>query len=56
MNIHFTARRAVLTPEIKDYCEKRLTRLKSLSAEIFDVNVILGVQKSTNSAEIHIKA
>ena len=56
MNIHFTARRAVLTPEIKDYCEKRLTRLKSLSAEIFDVNVILGVQKSTNSAEIHVKA
>ena len=56
MNIHFTARQAVLTPEIKDYCEKRLGRLKGLSAEILDVNVILGVQKSTNSAEIHVRA
>lgn len=56
MNIHFTARQAVLTPEIKDYCEKRLARLKGPSADILDVNVILGVQKNRNRAEIHLIA
>jgi putative sigma-54 modulation protein len=56
MNVHFTARRAVLTPEIRDYCEKRLGGLRSLSGDILDVNVILGVQKNRSRAEIHVKA
>jgi len=56
MNVHFTARQAVLTPEIRDYCEKRLGSLRSLSGDILDVNVILGVQKNRSSAEIHVKA
>jgi putative sigma-54 modulation protein len=56
MNVHYTARQAVLTPEIRDYCEKRLGRLKALADGILDVNVILAVQKSRNRAEIHVKA
>jgi putative sigma-54 modulation protein len=56
MNIHFTARQAVLTPEIQEYCEKRLGRLKNLSGDILDVNFILGVQKNRSKAEIHVQA
>jgi putative sigma-54 modulation protein len=56
MNVHYTARQAILTPEIRDYCEKRLGQLKSLADDILDVNVILAVQKSRNRAEIHVKA
>ena len=51
MNVRYTARQAALTPEIKTYCEKRLARLKSLVADVLDVNVILNVQKGrANSA------
>lgn len=53
MNIHYTARQATLTPEIKAYCEKRLGRLKGL---VGDVNVILNVQKNRNKAEINVRA
>lgn len=56
MIVHFTARQAALTPEIKAYCEKRLGRLKGLSGDILDVNVILGVQKTRQKAEIHVRA
>ena len=56
MNVHYTARQATLTPEIKAYCEKRLGRLKSLAADVLDVNVILNVQKNRNKAEIHVQA
>jgi putative sigma-54 modulation protein len=56
MNIHYTARRATLTPEIKAYCEKRLGRLKGLVGDVLDVNVILNVQKNRNKAEINVRA
>jgi len=56
MNVHYTARQATLTPEIKAYCEKRLGRLKGLVGDVLDVNVILIVQKNRNKAEISIRA
>ena len=56
MNVHYTARQAALTPEIKAYCEKRLTRLKSLVDDILDVNVILNIQRGRSKAEIHVQA
>jgi putative sigma-54 modulation protein len=56
MNVHYTARQASLTPEIKAYCEKRLARLKNLVEDNFDVNVILIVQKGRNKAEINVRA
>jgi putative sigma-54 modulation protein len=56
MNVHYTARQATLTPEIKAYCEKRLGRLKGLVGDVLDVNVILIVQKNRNKAEINVRA
>jgi putative sigma-54 modulation protein len=56
MNIQYTARQAVLTSEIKDYCEKRLGRMKDLSRDVLDLNIILAVEKNRNKAEIHVKA
>jgi putative sigma-54 modulation protein len=56
MNIHYTARQATLTPEIKAYCEKRLGRLKGLIGDVIDVNVILIVQKNRAKAEINVRA
>jgi putative sigma-54 modulation protein len=56
MNVRYTARQASLTPEIKTYCEKRLTRLKNLVEDDLDVNVILVVQRGRNKAEINVRA
>jgi putative sigma-54 modulation protein len=56
MNVHYTARQAALTPEIKAYCEKRLARLKTLVDDILDVNVVLAVQKNRSKAEINVRA
>lgn len=56
MNVHYTARQAQLTPEIRAYCEKRLGRLKKLARDVLDVNIVLGVQKNRNRAEIHVRA
>jgi putative sigma-54 modulation protein len=55
MNVHYTARQAALTPEIRTYCEKRLARLKNLVADVLDVNIILNVQRSRAKAEIHVQ-
>ncbi|HMA54897.1 MAG TPA: ribosome-associated translation inhibitor RaiA [Acidobacteriota bacterium] len=56
MNVHYTARQAALTPEIKAFCEKRLARLKTLVVDVLDVNIILAVQKTRAKAEIHVQA
>jgi putative sigma-54 modulation protein len=56
MNVHYTARKAALTPEIQAYCEKRLARLKDLVDAVLDVNVILNIQRNRSKAEIHVRA
>lgn len=56
MNVHYTSRRAALTPEIRAYCEKRLARLKTLVDDVLDVNVTLIVQKNSSKAEINVRA
>jgi len=56
MNVHYTARKTALTPEIRAYCEKRLARLKDLVDDVLDVNVILNIQRTRNKAEIHVRA
>ena len=56
MNVHYTARKAALTPEIQAYCEKRLSRLRNLVDDVLDLNVILNVQKNRNKAEINLRA
>ncbi len=56
MNVHYTARQTALTPEVKDYCQKRLERLKKLIRVPFDVDIILAVEKNRSKAEVHVKA
>lgn len=56
MNVHYTARQAALTPEIRAYCEKRLGRLRTLVDDVLDVNVVLVAQKNRSKAEINVRA
>ncbi len=56
MNLHYTARQTEITPEIQAYCEKRLGRMKGLSRDVLDINIILAVEKNRKRAEIQIKA
>ena len=54
MNLHFTARKTDLTPEVRQYCEKRLLTLERLLGTVLEVDVILSVAKTRNRAEIHV--
>jgi putative sigma-54 modulation protein len=56
MIVHFTARQMDLTPEVKNYCEKRLRALEKLMGMVIKVNLILSVEKYRYKAEIHVKA
>lgn len=55
MNVHFTARQTVLTPEVRQYCEKRLKALEKLLGSVLEVDIILSVAKTRHRAEIHVK-
>jgi putative sigma-54 modulation protein len=56
MNIHFTARQTQLTPDLKDYCSRRLSSLKKLLDFAADIDVILSSEKNRQKAEIHVRA
>lgn len=56
MNLHFTARKTDLTPEVRGYCEKRLSALEKLLGSVLEVDIILSVAKTRNRAEIHVMA
>ncbi len=56
MNVHYTARRAVMTPEIQAYCEKRLEELRRLLGELVKAEVILSAQKTCQRAEVRVEA
>ena len=55
MNVHFTARRTDLTPEVRHYCEKRLKALEKLLGTVLEVDIILSVAKTRHRAEIHVQ-
>ncbi|HEX2694671.1 MAG TPA: ribosome-associated translation inhibitor RaiA [Acidobacteriota bacterium] len=55
MNVHFTARQTDLTPEVRQYCEKRLKALEKLLGSVLEVDIILSVARTRNRAEIHVK-
>ncbi len=54
MNVHFTARQTDLTPEVRQYCEKRLKALERLLGSVLEVDIILSVTKTRCRAEIHV--
>ena len=56
MNVHFTARQTTLTPDLRQYCEKRLNSLEKLLGSVIEVDVICSVERNRNKAEIHVKA
>ncbi len=56
MNIHYTSRQAEITPEIKSYCEKRLSRMKTMGRDVLEINIILAAEKNRNRAEIQVRA
>ena len=56
MNVHFTARRTDLTPEVRQYCEKRLKALEKLLGSVLDVDIILiRARRRGAKAEIHVQ-
>ncbi len=56
MNVHFTARQMTLTPELRQYCEKRLNSLEKLMGSVLEVDVICSVERNRHKAEIYVKA
>ena len=56
MNLHFTARKIDLTPEVRQYCEKRLSAFEKLLGSVLEVDIILSAAKARNRAEIHVLA
>lgn len=56
ININYTGRQINITPEIRDYCEKRVKSIGKLINSPADMDVILSVEKYRNKAEINISA
>lgn len=55
MEISFTARGLVLTPEIKAYCESRFKELQKLFQKIIDADIVLTAEKNRFKAEINLQ-
>jgi len=55
MKLRFMARGTTLTPDIREYCEKRLGELVRLFGKIMDVDVILTQEKNRRKAELNLK-
>ncbi len=56
MNVHFTARQTALTPEVEEYCRKRLAALSKVFTGVLDVDVIMIHARTRFKAEIHVQA
>lgn len=55
MNINFTARQTNITPDLKQYCQRRLKSFRKFMGPLREVDVILTVEKYRHKAEIYIK-
>lgn len=55
LRIKITARHFDVTPALKSYLEKKLSRLDRYASDIIDVQVILQTEKKNALAEVHIK-
>lgn len=57
MIVHYTARQTPLTPEVKQYCEKRLKSLDKLTQRVLEVDLIFTTTRAKrHQVEIHVKA
>lgn len=56
MNIHLTGRQMELTPDVRDYCEKRIKSLGKLLESVVELDLVLSVEKYRHKVEINVKA
>ena len=56
MNIHYTARQNRLTPDVTDYCERRLKALEKILGAVIELDIILSSERYRHKVEIHVKA
>lgn len=56
MMVHYTARRTPLTPEVKQFCEKRLKALEKLMRGVIEVDLIFSAPRNRQMVEINVKA
>lgn len=55
MKINFTARHTEISPDMKEYCEKRLLAIEKILAYSVEADLILSVEKYRHKAEINVK-
>jgi len=55
MKITFTARHTEISPNIREYCEKRLLSIEKVLDYSVDANLILSEEKYRHKAEINVK-
>jgi putative sigma-54 modulation protein len=55
MNINFTARHTTITPEVEEYCKKRIETIEKLLGYPVEVNIVLSLEKYRNKVEVKIK-
>jgi putative sigma-54 modulation protein len=55
MKINFTARHTEISPDMKEYCEKRLLSIEKVLDYSVEADLILSVEKYRHKAEINIK-
>jgi putative sigma-54 modulation protein len=54
MNVHLTARHMTLTPEVRQFCDKRLKALNKKMEPGAKVDLIVSSEKRRSTAEIHV--
>ena len=55
MKINFTARHTEISPDMKEYCEKRLLSIEKVLDYSVEADLILSVEKYRHKAEINVK-
>ena len=55
MRINFTARQTDVTPEIRQYCERRAEAIEKKLGYDVEVDIILSIEKYRHIAEVNVK-
>ena len=55
MKINFTSRHTEITPDMKEYCDRRLQSLEKILGYPIEADLILSVEKYRQKVEINIK-
>ena len=55
MKVNFTARHTEVTPDMKEYCERRLQSIEKILGYPVEADLILSVEKYRQKVEINVK-